>query len=480
MQKYIRDHELLRQGERVVVGLSGGADSVALLDVLCRGGYEPVAAHCNFHLRGEESERDEQFCRELCESKGVKLHVREFDTKTYASEHKQSIEMAARELRYAWFEELADEERCERIAVAHHQNDQAETVLMHLKRGTGLKGLQGMLPKTGRVIRPLLCTTHDYIVHYLRDIRHIEWVEDSTNSDTSIRRNAVREMLQTWSKAEIEHVAKTAEIVQGYVTELTKHYGIIGKPLGHSQSAEYFNRKFRHEGQLAEYSMYPLERIEDVEKLWREKRLDGLNVTIPYKEAIIPHLDELDETAKEIGAVNVVKIAEGKKKGYNTDAAGFMKAIRPLLRGEEKTAAVLGSGGASKAVCYGLGKLGIKSTVVSRKPKDGQIGYEALKPEEYDIIVNATPVGMAPNIDACPPINTEAIRAGQIVFDCIYNPEETVLLQKAAEQGARTSNGKTMLLGQAEEAWRIWETKRASATKTKTTRKRPGAKKTKI
>lgn len=234
--KYIRDKELLENGDKVLVCVSGGADSVALLDVLQRGGWECVVAHCNFHLRGEESDRDEQFVREVIgerlKAKGEKLWVKDFNTKSYAQEKGISIEMAARELRYQWFAEVAAETGCKAIAVAHHQNDQAETVLLNLKRGTGIRGLCGMRAKselkvgtrnqepgakTIPLIRPLLCTTRDYIEHYLRDIRHLEWVDDSTNSDTSIKRNAIREQLKQYSKAEIEHIAETAEHMQGYV-----------------------------------------------------------------------------------------------------------------------------------------------------------------------------------------------------------------------------------------------------------------------
>lgn len=233
--KYIRDKELLEKGDRVLVCVSGGADSVALLDVLQRGGYECVVAHCNFHLRGEESDRDERFVREVIgerlKAKGEKLCVKDFDTVGYAQEKGISIEMAARELRYRWFAEVAAETGCKAIAVAHHQNDQAETVLLNLKRGTGIRGLCGMRAKSGNpyevrderreagipIIRPLLCTTRDYIEHYLRDIRHLAWVDDSTNTDTRIKRNAIREQLKHYTKAEIEHIAATAEHMQGYV-----------------------------------------------------------------------------------------------------------------------------------------------------------------------------------------------------------------------------------------------------------------------
>ena len=241
VKKYISDHELLSPGARVLVCVSGGADSVALLDVLLRAGYACHVAHCNFHLRGAESDRDEAFVRELCatlgerlmvkgewlrESGTIPLYVEHFDTLSYARAHKLSVETAARELRYMWFAQLAEELGCEAIAVAHHQNDQAETLLMNIRRGCGLQGLRGMQaksknPVTGDglqvtgdgipIIRPLLCTTHEYICHYLRDIRHIDWVEDSTNSDTSYKRNAVRAELATWSKAEIEHLVTLSE-----------------------------------------------------------------------------------------------------------------------------------------------------------------------------------------------------------------------------------------------------------------------------
>lgn len=265
VMKYIRDKKLLEKGDKVLVCVSGGADSIALLDVLQRGGFECVVAHCNFHLRGEESDRDEAFVRGLSgrpdglldaagaaigyrgSGNGYRLFVQSFDTVGYAKEKGLSIEMAARELRYRWFAELAAAERCKAIAVAHHQNDQAETVLLNLKRGTGIRGLCGMRAKADNpyecledgarrlqdapaglqfrgderrripIIRPLLCTTRDYIEHYLRDIRHLSWVDDSTNSDTSIKRNAVREQLKSYSKAEIEHIAATAERMQGYV-----------------------------------------------------------------------------------------------------------------------------------------------------------------------------------------------------------------------------------------------------------------------
>ena len=212
---YIRKQGLLEKDKPVLVAVSGGVDSVGLLDVLVSAGYTCVAAHCNFGLRGAESDRDEMFVRELCKQMGVALEVTHFDTFAYARAHNVGIEVAARELRYTWFDEVAKQHGCQAVAVAHHQNDQAETILLNLKRGAGLRGLAGMRPKSSNpmvddgvpVVRPLLCTTRDYIEHFVRDKRGLRWVTDSTNSDLTISRNAVREQLKSYTKAEIEHMA---------------------------------------------------------------------------------------------------------------------------------------------------------------------------------------------------------------------------------------------------------------------------------
>ena len=229
----------MEKDKPVLVGVSGGADSIALLDVLLRAGYTCIAAHCNFELRGAESERDEAFVRAQCERMQVPLEVTHFDTHAYAHALHISMEMAARELRYKWFDETARKHHCQAVAVAHHQNDQAETLLLNLRRGAGLRGLAGMRPISANpmapdgvpVVRPLLCTTRDYIEHYLRDKRGLEWVTDSTNSDTSITRNAIREQLKQYSKSEIEHMAQTAETMQGYADMLdgkdTREAGIV-------------------------------------------------------------------------------------------------------------------------------------------------------------------------------------------------------------------------------------------------------------
>lgn len=241
------------------------------------------------------------------------------------------------------------------------------------------------------------------------------------------------------------------------------HYGIIGKPLKQSFSAKYFSEKFEREGIDAEYSLYPLEAIEEVCPLLRSLR--GMNVTIPYKQAVIPYLDRLDDTAAKIGAVNVVKQlkdANGQyagSVGYNTDAIGFIHSIRKLLRPTDKFALVLGTGGASKAVQYGLKQMGKEVTVVSRTPAAGQISYAALDEAcmaRHTVIVNATPLGMYPDVDAAPDIPYALVDERHLLFDCIYNPEETLFLSRGREQGAITQNGMEMLYGQAKAAWRIW------------------------
>lgn len=262
---YIRQRGLLDKNKPVLVAVSGGADSVALLDVLLRAGYPCVAAHCNFHLRGAESDRDETFVRALCNARKVALEVQHFDTTAYAREHHISIEMAARELRYRWFDQVARENDCQAVAVAHHRNDQAETLLLNLKRGAGLRGLAGMRPVATNpmapeglpIIRPLLCTTRDYIEHYLRDKRGLEWITDSTNSDQTISRNAVREQLKSYTKAEIEHMAQTAEYIQGYIDILegkdTREAGIARlfeeiRTYGFAETEKIYNALQRGEG----------------------------------------------------------------------------------------------------------------------------------------------------------------------------------------------------------------------------------------
>ena len=234
-----------------------------------------------------------------------------------------------------------------------------------------------------------------------------------------------------------------------------RHFGIIGYPLLHSFSAKYFNKKFQKEQIDAEYSLYPIveNELEQVRDLLN--RLDGMNITLPYKQTIIPYLKGLDDTAVTIGAVNVVH----NHIGYNTDCLGFIESIQPLLRSYDKKALVLGTGGAAKAICYGLTKLQIEPTLVSRTPNEQAIGYDAIDQsimDTHSIIINCTPLGMLPDIESCPNIPYELITELHSLFDCIYNPEETLFLKKGRLQGASTQNGMRMLIGQANAAWKIW------------------------
>ncbi len=213
---YIAERKLLSADGAYLCALSGGADSVCLLRVLSRLGYRIEAAHCNFRLRGAESDRDERFCRDLCGRTGVKLHVAGFDTRLYARERSVSVEMAARELRYGWFERILKERRLDGVCVAHHRNDSAETLLLNLVRGTGVGGLKGIAPVSGNVIRPLLCATRGEITAYLGLLGQ-EYVTDSSNLKADVGRNVIRlevmPLLEKLNPAASENIAKTAERV---------------------------------------------------------------------------------------------------------------------------------------------------------------------------------------------------------------------------------------------------------------------------
>ncbi len=243
-----------------------------------------------------------------------------------------------------------------------------------------------------------------------------------------------------------------------------KKFGIIGYPLGHSFSPGYFNEKFQNEGIDAVYEKFELPVITDLQPIIDyTENLAGLNVTLPYKEKVITYLDNVSPEARAIGAVNVVKVTDrdGKRhlEGYNSDVIGFTRSIKPLLSAHHKKALVLGTGGASKAVTYGLHQLGIETLVVSRYKRDNTIQYEQINEallQEYTVIVNSTPCGMAPHFDECPALPYEALTSKHILFDLIYNPDETLFLKKGREQGAVTKNGLEMLLLQAEGAWEIW------------------------
>ena len=242
-------------------------------------------------------------------------------------------------------------------------------------------------------------------------------------------------------------------------------YGLIGYPLGHSFSKNYFNQKFESENIDATYLNFEIPNIKDLKTVLKDNpELNGLNVTIPYKEQVIPYLDDLDEDARLIGAVNVIKFTKGlfgkKLKGYNSDIIGFTQSIQPLLQPHHQKALILGTGGASKAVYHGLKNLGIESIFVSRTHKaDDMLTYEELTPEimaEYTIIVNCTPVGMFPKVDFCPNIPYELLTPNHLLYDLLYNPNVTLFMKKGEAQGAVVKNGLEMLLLQAFAAWEIW------------------------
>jgi shikimate dehydrogenase len=237
-------------------------------------------------------------------------------------------------------------------------------------------------------------------------------------------------------------------------------YGLIGYPLTHSFSPAYFANKFHQEGVDAVYEKYELSNIEDFHKLIRTKpEITGLNVTIPYKQSIIPFLDELSTSAKAIGAVNCIAFKDGKLKGYNTDVIGFEESLLPVLRPQHQKALVLGTGGSSLAVRYVLERLNIPYRLVTRNKNASTITYDELDEavlKEYLVIINTTPVGMFPDVENCPAIPYAAISPAHLLYDLIYNPAETKFLALGKMQGAYIRNGWEMLQLQAEASWQIW------------------------
>ena len=244
-----------------------------------------------------------------------------------------------------------------------------------------------------------------------------------------------------------------------------KTYGLIGFPLSHSFSKKYFTEKFQDEGITdRQYELFPIENIKSLADLLAENQsLCGLNVTIPHKVGVLPFLNEIEEAAEKIGAVNCICIKrfEGETylKGFNTDAYGFEESLKPLLTANHKKALVFGDGGAAKAVKYVLQKLGIEYQVVVRKASAGAILYNQITPElleGHKLLINTTPLGMSPHIDTFPDIDYTQLGSDHLAYDLVYNPLETAFLSKAAERGAQVKNGLEMLYKQAEKAWAIW------------------------
>lgn len=241
-------------------------------------------------------------------------------------------------------------------------------------------------------------------------------------------------------------------------------FGLIGYPLTHSFSQNYFNQKFEAENISAQYINFEIPDIGDLMEVVAEyPALSGLNVTIPYKEQVLPYLDEIDDDAKKIGAVNVIKFIRKKNslkfKGYNSDVIGFSDSIKPLLNPRRNKALILGTGGAAKAVMQGLLNLGVEPVYVSRTPREGVLTYSDLTPEimaEHKVIVNTTPLGMYPHIDECPDIPYSELTPEHLCYDLLYNPDVTLFMKKASEKGAEVKNGLEMLLLQAFVSWNIW------------------------
>lgn len=245
-----------------------------------------------------------------------------------------------------------------------------------------------------------------------------------------------------------------------------KLYGLLGEHLSHSFSPKFFNTKFKNENIDAEYRAFEIPDIGDLMELLAEyPNLVGLNVTVPYKQAIMPYLDSMNDVAATVGAVNVVKIERDKQgdvislRGYNSDVIGFKNSVAPVIPQGCKNALVLGTGGASKAVVYALESMGIIPQLVSRYKTENVITYDEITPEIVQnnrLIVNTTPLGMYPAVDGCAPIPYEYLSPLNVCYDLVYNPGDTLFLRKALSQGATAKNGAEMLQLQALESWRIW------------------------
>lgn len=240
---------------------------------------------------------------------------------------------------------------------------------------------------------------------------------------------------------------------------ISAQFGIIGKALTHSFSPRYFHERFVAQELDLHYQAFPLESIDLLPALLAEqKQLRGLNVTIPYKSSVIPFLDSISEAAQQIGAVNCIRIQEGRLYGHNTDVYGFTESLKPLLKPDHQQALILGNGGSAKAVKAGLQALSIPYRVVSRSG-GGDYSYTQLSTAliaDYTLIINTTPLGMFPDTAAAPDIPYAGIGSRHLLYDLIYNPEETIFLQQGRAQGAATKNGSEMLLLQAERSWELW------------------------
>lgn len=247
-------------------------------------------------------------------------------------------------------------------------------------------------------------------------------------------------------------------------TEPKTIYGLIGYPLRHSFSIDYFNHKFHAEDINAEYVNFEIEDIGDLmEIIAEEPRLNGLNVTSPYKEQVLPYMNHLDESAEVVGAVNVIKFVRQDKglelHGYNSDVMGFLRSVQPLINEERKQAMILGTGGAAKAVAHALRQLGVEVSFVSRQKTAHTIVYEEITKNMVHankFIINATPLGKFPDVDKCPDFPYKFLTKEHLCYDLVYNPDETLFMKKSLQAGAQVKNGLEMLLLQAFESYSIW------------------------
>jgi shikimate dehydrogenase len=234
----------------------------------------------------------------------------------------------------------------------------------------------------------------------------------------------------------------------------------VGRNISYSFSPGYFKAKFDSLGLSdCSYEVFDLPEISRFPEVASQNDLCGLNVTIPYKTAVLPFLDRLDPDAARIGAVNTIRVTETGLEGYNTDLRGFMDSLSPMLSPSDRAALILGTGGASRAVAQGLSKLGISHQLVSRSPREGELRYSDLIPSllaEFQIVVNCTPLGTFPGVDQAPPIPYDALTQDHLLYDLIYNPERTLFLQRGIKAGCRIKNGLEMLHIQAGESWKIW------------------------
>lgn len=241
---------------------------------------------------------------------------------------------------------------------------------------------------------------------------------------------------------------------------MKKKYGLIGKTLVHSFSKKYFETKFSQLNLAADFENFECKDLEAVVQMLTNNALSGLSVTIPYKTAILPFLSDLDESAKQVGAVNCIKFIGDKRIGFNTDVFGFKQLIKPFFEAHQERAMILGTGGASKAVAFVLEELGVDVIYISRQPKKSdEYSYQDINENMmayHAIIVNTTPVGTFPNVNEAPEIPYERLTSKHLLIDLVYNPKETEFLKKGKAQGAVVINGETMLHQQAEKAWEIW------------------------